>query len=443
MYLLDSAFFTAPEESAAKGGITPKNSNSPDQVTMVYTIESNCPDGHLSDFTALNMPAPQIRVYQENMPNHNPHINVATNSSTDLELYYHPKSIGIGENAFAFITGEPAPPQVKVRLDQYFIHTNSPAKFKWRVALETERPERGTTDNRYRPMPKGAFTEVTVDAVEKEFVFDVADILDNEIVGGKCTFYLSLPDGKETNFYFYIRGKNPLDAKVEQYINDTVDPAFTNIFKHIAMHESKLEVEYQPKVKSFWLYNQFNAIDYKDTDTGKNRLHAGTPNRGAPDGWGVMQIDRSGNTTGIKYTTTAETWNWKTSINFAATLLPGKVGFYNTAISKYRNVYGPGGTHSTTKWCEPDNILINYQVVIFTGLEWGVAIYYNGAKGIATHKIPGYMNGFQSSLSFNENTGLWSVSDNNQHNIGDPKKAQPYGKQIANFIKKFPIIINE
>ena len=159
----------------------------------------------------------------------------------------------------------------------------------WSGALTTERSERGTLDNR-------TLESETLSGGDS---YSITEALSNEIVGGSVSLQAAVSGFATVRHPFRIRGKNPLDATAKAYIDANVDAEFRDYAWMIAKHESRDAVTGQ-------IYNQFNTSGkYKEM-----------PNRGAPDGWGMCQIDRSRNDpeVAINYTTTAETYNWHRSV---------------------------------------------------------------------------------------------------------------------------------
>ena len=95
---------------------------------------------------------------------------------------------------------------------------------------------------------------------------------------------------------FYIRGINPSKEEILSYLNQMGYNEW--YLPKMIMHESKM--------------SQFNSgTDFKPDG------FVGCPNWGAPNGYGLMQLDNFGdNENGSKiYATTHEIWNWKSNID--------------------------------------------------------------------------------------------------------------------------------
>lgn len=165
-----------------------------------------------------------LKLVQSNRPNS----NRATFSSTDFGTR-GAVEIGVGPTAFAYITGEPAAPQLTVRLD------GAPASLSidWRISMTSERPERGVLDDRSAPTGGGWATVAGNEA------WDITQALGSEIVGGKCTLYIRPQGQSQASAEFRIRAKNPTDADAVAYIQSAaIDAEFRDFAWLIVRHES-------------------------------------------------------------------------------------------------------------------------------------------------------------------------------------------------------------
>jgi hypothetical protein len=315
-----------------------------------------------------------LRLVQANRPNINRDF-----SSTDFGTR-GPVEIGTGTNAIAYITGEPAPPQLTVKLE------DAPASLRvgWRMLIRPERTQRKLLDNRQVPAD---FEYVMLNGDE---VWDITQAMNNEIVGGRCTLDIKVEDKNHT-VEFFIRGKNPKDADAEAYILANVDAEFHSFVLWFLKTETK-DVGYR--------YNQFNARgDY-----------VCKLNFGSPDGWGMGQIDRDGEK---GTTTTQEAWDWKANIRSVNLILREKRDAYMRLIGYFRSTFDPKGTKPSLYWSEPP-LSNTFENVSFLTKDWSIMMLYNGGGGLPPRKFTGTPT-FLCPMQFNEKTGQWTFHDNNEH----------------------------
>lgn len=301
-------------------------------VTLDFEVV-NVADGRLpSTMMAAVYP---LRVVQGNWPDS----ETATDFGTRI-------SKRIFQNGIAYVTGEPAAPALTAK----FQNLPDFVEIGWAFDLVTERPERGTHDNRRVPAT-GWITKPGDEA------WDIAAAL-NEIVGGSATLAI-VKDGRLVGHTeFVIRGKNPEDEAVEAFLANIIDTPFRNIVGPITRHENR---------QGRYIYNQFNA----------RIINREQPNLGNPAGWGIAQLDRSGQDGG--HTTTAEVWNWKTNLVSMSALFVEKRNMHLGFISAFRSKYG---TH--TNWVEPP---LSYEFIPESNVrldsdEWAEIVLYNGAGGV-------------------------------------------------------------
>jgi hypothetical protein len=305
---------------------------------------------------------------QENMPN----LGITPANSTDLG---GPRGRWmLDNNDIAYITGEPTTPQLRAQ----FRGAPNTIQIEWRLTIRTERPERRLLDNRNIPGPANQFVAVAGNAH-----WDIQAAI-NEFVGGDCVLYFRIGGNHIGNVSFRIRGKNPLDANAETFINANVGNEFQNIRTAIPRHESR---------QGRRVYNQFNS---------QNAI-SGTLNFGGPNGWGMAQIDRSRQEGGV---TTAEVWNWNENIRAYNRKLLEKLAVYNRFIGYFRTAYG-----TRANWSEPPG---NHRYIQTTlpAQDWGVLVLYNGTQGVPKTRIPGRTNRVRSPWVFNPTTGVWTFHDN-------------------------------
>ncbi len=268
----------------------------------------------------------------------------------------------IGVDGKAYITGEPAAPQLKAGFRRLPHWVN----VAWSGALTSERTERtdGIDDRTFIPQ--------TLSATNR---YDITAALTNEVIGGNCSLQFTVDDLATGAYPFRIRGKNPTDATAKAYLTNAVDEAFRDYAWKIAKHESK---------SGSRVYNQFNPS--------VGNFHE-LPNRGGGNGWGMAQIDRGSN--GVA---TAVLYDWHENIRLMNEKLRYSLERTREFISSYREAYS-----SRSNWTEPP--LTNILGTAVSAETWSVLIIYNGVGGIPWQTVGGQR--FRSPLQFVPQTGNW------------------------------------
>ena len=294
--------------------------------------------------------------------------------------------LNLRTNGVAFISGTPLAPELKMAVIPRGLD------LAFRMEIESERKDlRKEIDDRKYPAD-GSWYE-HLDGLSP---FNITDkLMNNEIIGGKCKLHYKIKskvDNKEIEgmFPFYIRGLNPPDAVVRDYISDTVADAFKGYAWSIYQHETR---------SGAFVFNQFNVRgQYKHL-----------PNWGKPDGWGITQIDRS-KSKGV--TTTEEVYNWRTNILNGSSILSEKLATHKDMLAKIKRSY-------PDKWVEPP------ATILFSNSMWSteqlaVTVLYNGAAGVTETAVITNNNSklwgkIKSPLVFNEKASpanRWSFCDN-------------------------------
>lgn len=322
-----------------------------------------------------------LKIIQHNMPN----VGVAANS-TDLGGAREQEEVGVG--GVAYITGEPAIPQLRVA----FRGAPEAVSVEWRLEIRTERPTlRNTLDDRY--LPTSGFVTHTGDEE-----WDIEEALAGEFIGGTCTLHFRIYGDHDGDAEFFLRGKNSLDADARANIDASVGTSFTAYAWAMARHESR---------QGNRVYNQFNTQDTIE----------GTLNYGEPNGWGVCQIDRTAAEGGV---TTAEVWNWHTNVAAMNAKLVEKQTTYNRFIGYFRDSYG-----QQTNWSEPPANHTEGNTTL-PAEAWGVMVLYNGADaGVPQSSTPTHPQLFRSPWAFNPTTGAWTFHDNSQGYAAGPNRVRP------------------
>ncbi|RFC47173.1 MAG: hypothetical protein DVB23_001245 [Verrucomicrobia bacterium] len=240
-------------------------------------------------------------------------------------------------------------------------------KVEWR--LESRYPRRGEMD--HVRFPEEGWVQLGGDQDWKAFV-----AYHDRYFGGdaQLSVRVTLPDGKlafESSRKFRILCQNPPDQATVQYIKSR-QGRFWYAWA-IAQHESRQ-----------WkrVFNQFNE--------GGRVPHE--PNFGAPDGWGMFQIDSA---RGAKVTT-AEVWDWRTNaragLEELATAESDTRNYFLAIQRNYPDSYEPPPATYTPPDCETS----------LTAEEASIIQCYNGAAVIRKlRNVHGTFSYYRSCWAFN------------------------------------------
>ncbi len=172
---------------------------------------------------------------------------------------------------------------------------------------------------------------------------------------------------------FKILGENPQDNIVVDYLRSRMGMHWYAL--PIAKHESRIGSR---------IYNQFNEGTVSYTDE---------PNKGDPDGWGVMQLDGNGLN---RIITSEEVWNWKINVNNGVDVVSTKRNSFSVSIAQYSNY---AKNKWPAEWEEPPTTMVISGTNTVLSLEEVCTIQlYNFAKVIWT--IPGHINKYLSCVDF-------------------------------------------
>ncbi len=284
----------------------------------------------------------------------------------------------ISTNGVAYITGQPAPPQLTAQ----FKGLPEWMRVNWSMTLVSERPERGNLDNR------------TIQPVELRgsVAYHITMELFNEIVGGRCNLNIQVANGPTVLYPFFIRGKNPLDATARAYITAHVDPEFQSYAWMIAKHESL--------APGGRVYNQFNPsnplIERPNKTAGQGRW-----------GWGIAQIDKD------EYgDSTAEVYDWHENVASMNVKLRDALATHNRFVGYFRDLYI---NDPTTQWIEPNNILTNVNGYVVSAEMWSVLTFYNGAGGCPELTLAGKLRSVP--IEFVPTTTNWIFHVNSENYV--------------------------
>lgn len=182
------------------------------------------------------------------------------------------------EDEYVFISATPELPEVSADLEP----SNLPGVAQWRLKIEYQR---NRNDEDFYP---SASTWQSIDA---DTPWELTAAMGSDVRGGKATLYCVYA-GQLIESVFHIRGDNASEGAVETEIGST--PWYA---KPIARVESD-----EPSQDRY--YAQFNTVgtlgplesDYK-----------WCPNYGAPNGWGIFQLDDPN-------PSAQQLWDWKANV---------------------------------------------------------------------------------------------------------------------------------
>ena len=414
-FVQDFILYTAPEPPPGPALMAAGAA----QATAALTVAEPDYAGHGNAFPGyIAVDHYHVSLTQRNFPNTNSLPNIG---STDFGASYG--AYIIPTNGTAFITGEPRAPALtaKVKKSSY---SQGDISTSWRLTVKSERPVyRGTLDDRAYPA-HGGFTPF----VDTPTVDITASLMDNEIVGGKCKLEFKIKSAHidktaEGSFPFFIRGMNPTDAAVTNYVNQVM-PAFCRPYAWaLLQHETKA---WAPNGQYF--YNQFNPNGsriYQPNKTDDGRRV--DPKTGKVliikyYGWGIGQIDNGPVTNGPNAVTTAQVHHWKTNCTASAETFARKKSEYNAMLTRIEESY-------PNEWVPPP-ATTNLYGVTWTHEQWAVTVLYNGSTGVKTTKVksnekPGKMAEIECPLRFDpKGNPKWTFEDNKTN----------YAQQIAPYL---------
>jgi hypothetical protein len=171
--------------------------------------------------------------------------------------------------------------------------------------------------------------------IEVNNQWSINNAMNNDFRGGEAIVYWKIAGTTvENEFKFYIRGLNPSETVVKDYLDVVSGCGCWFLHKLVRTETSQL--------------NQFNFGDPGTEFTNSNAC----PNWGPPDGWGIMQLDPP--------VITDILWNWKTNVAHGWDWLNGEKkniatskwnyynGLYDVAINIDPSLINSGITHYPT-----------------------------------------------------------------------------------------------
>lgn len=194
----------------------------------------------------------------------------------------------INKGAYVLISAEPAMPTLSVKAKSNIADSKTEVSF--RLKIEYRRDIRQDED--FFPA-----SEAMKIKANKNWDIDFGD----QVRGGRATLYCDYGTAKDT-IIFYIRGTNPTEQAVKDYIN--LQSYNVWFFTRLVRQESGY-LHFKPGTKygTGW-----------DNDQG-------CPRWGAPHGWGLTQLDFLDRG---QRPTAQELWNWKANIDRGYQFLNGE-----------------------------------------------------------------------------------------------------------------------
>ncbi|HRG54387.1 MAG TPA: hypothetical protein PLL00_16280, partial [Bacteroidia bacterium] len=177
-----------------------------------------------------------------------------------------------------------------------------------------------------------------------------------EMRGGKAIIYFK-SGGVTKSVEFYIRGTNPTEDQVRNYLT-TQNYTEWYLIK-IIRHESVSVVLGQP-MRQFRIGTNYNQTWLWSSP--------GCPTLGAPRGFGLMQLDNFG--AGV-YPTADQVWNWKANIDRGVEYV--RTEKKNWATNRMNNYKRVGGPIDNWNKKHQDN-LVNDSIFIASGEGQGTKV---------------------------------------------------------------------
>ena len=381
-----------------------------------------------------------LNVYQSNLPKS---ALQSPPGSTDNMGY---TSKYLPEGGMAFITGEPKAPKLGAHFTSVFSFNSLGVSVEWRMTVETERPDYRTNstmrlDDRLYPTNGTWYARSN----PQESSLDITpDLMGNEIIGGKCALYCKATGVNgmivSNRVNFLIRGMNPTDLDVTNYIHNlvcaspTLGPTYSKLARKTAQHESKQTNKTTGQSTAFNQYNSGGSTIWLPNKTDDTKDKKGNPVK--QWGWGIFQDDEGPFTNGApRWVTTASVYNWPENVRRGVAKLEKKLADHNRFMGYFQQDY------ETLPPLDMPYLVGGYQ---FTVEQFGTVVLFNGADeeyiprsevwtgeyeadGI-TRKIKA----FWSPVAYNVNSnGIWTYHDNRND------YAKQIGKEMmSNWIPK-------
>jgi len=275
-------------------------------------------------------------------------------------------SSGTSTNSIAWIRGAAEMADLEIKLGDGRLAGLS---VDWALDITTERPERKEKDDVHLPVSKVAKT-VLLPATQAWKITEALQVA-KKTVGGLCKVNYSIKDAAgqlvvpPRVFEFRIRGKNPRDAEVFEYMQNR--PTEIRFAWAMVQHESRQSSAGVPRI-----FNHFNA-------GGSNKeLPNFSGNAPTEDGWGIAQLDKPLGKSAV----TEEVYNWQSNLQKFQGELDQKRKAAQNYIVALRKIYQPLGL-----WEElPETCIRDGTLTTLTTLETAIIQLYNGAAWLVEIK---------------------------------------------------------
>lgn len=260
----------------------------------------------------------------------------------------------IGNEEILLISAKPSMPRLKARL------VETSGAVRWKFVSTYER--RDNEDN--QAIPRNGFTRLPGDTTWR------IDLNTRGFFGGDAAI-AAQEGGEQRAIVFKLLGRNPADSVARKYIQSR--PGAPWFAWAIAQHESRQGAR---------VYNQFNTTQELTFE----------PNFGAPDGWGMFQLDSARGTP----ITTEEVWNWKTNVREGVEELVSIKSEARAYFNAVRRTY-------PSQWEAPPRFYIPPDTdTKLTYLEAAEIQLYNGASVVVLLRTPsGGSDYYRSCWQFN------------------------------------------
>lgn len=241
------------------------------------------------------------------------------------------------ENSVVWITPDPLMPWIAAR-DLVTGGSRQPSTTMWQFRSQYNRQSSRNIDS--RAFPSSGYIGITYG----QFWYPTQQYFGNQFFGGNASFKFT--DNVTTsvrNFPFKIRGKNPSSTVVRSYISLRSGPYYAFA---IIKHESG--------------FRQFYS----------SGTYSGEPLLGAPDGWGLAQLDYSSQG---KTANTMEVWNWQVNLSSGLSIIQNKRQIASDYFAYIKRTY-------PRQWVEPPTYYHDPRTrTSFTYMDAAAITLYNGA----------------------------------------------------------------
>ena len=228
------------------------------------------------------------------------------NNQHKAEIHVTANGKKITNNGTIYISHHPKLPKLKAKL----IGAQK-SNVTWTLKVTFRRPNRNIT-----PVHTTQFNGGDL--------WDFSNTIGQNFIGGNISLKAKDSTGTKALFAFQIRGNNPSERAVRNYIGNK--PWFA---KAIARNEAG--------VQNGHYYCQFNEIGEEGSNYITNIKH--TPNRSSDRmGWGIFQITNP-------IPSNAELWNWQKNVDKGKSIIQSKLeaakSYFNAIKCTYPKQYEP------------------------------------------------------------------------------------------------------